>query len=625
MIDARSSNAATFPLGLSMESAFLLVATKDEGQVPSHLERFTSQPRPPGLHFAPNDSMTWRSRGGQILVAAWQNARDRQHSRWLIDEAGRLTMVGGRWRRRGHAWSDPQRSNAEFATELGRVGVDELLRRSRGEFAAVSVDDDGGIVTCDLLGFHFLYFAESDRQFAVSSRAELAAWAVTPPGEAPRKDALAPCGLVYLRHAIGDATGFSGVRLLPEGSTVHVRAGSPPTVHARPASWLEGAELQTRTVDELLDLITDEITDELVAALSLPVATHFADLTGGKDSRLVLAVAITAGLASEFTFRTAGPPDLADVRIASRITGELGLKHESGTVFEPPPDRPYADRVNSFVAATQGTVITGHLKEPTTADAQLRVSGTGGECLRAHQKVGLATPVDRLHRVITQRRKRGWSLDLLEPDVKALLDAQVVRSLSDAVAHDPPADGPNADFPAADLLESFHIRNRARRQHGPMSELDNDFRVGALCSPEALRAAFALGAERRQNQWVHFELISRADPRLADIPFAGAQWPKLSRARLPSAGSHRPVDTPEIVAAEPLSPEPLIARTHRKLAGERADFLRMVFTDANNPVWDVVRRQRVLDALDRHGALSPTQRQQLHGVATAAIWLGHRQ
>ena len=47
----------------------------------------------------------------------------------------------------------------------------------------------------------------------------------------------------------------------------------------------------------------------------------------------------------------------------------------------------------------------------------------------------------------------------------------------------------------------------------------------------------------------------------------------------------------------------------------------MLFADATNPAWDMVRRKGALDALDRYDTLSPTQRQQLLAVGTAVIWL----
>ena len=47
--------------------------------------------------------------------------------------------------------------------------------------------------------------------------------------------------------------------------------------------------------------------------------------------------------------------------------------------------------------------------------------------------------------------------------------------------------------------------------------------------------------------------------------------------------------------------------------------------DEANPVFEIVDRQRVCDAVEHIEELEARERLQLWGAATAAIWLGHHE
>lgn len=490
---------------------------------------------------------------------------------------------------------------------------DELLRDAAGAFSVVSLESTRAVVGCDALGFAFVFHAKNEDIDVFASSAEVAARCIAGAGAAPGKDLLAACWTAYAPYPIGERTGFDGVRLLPEGSVVELEFGREPHFGGVQASWLRFDQLLDESTDALLERIAAAIDDELVATLASSPTRPYMDLTGGKDSRLVLAEALRLGIAREFTLRTVGPPNLRDVEIASDIARHFGLEHETGWPWYG-RQAPYRDRVLDFVRATGGMANIWDLKVPRVGHTDVRVSGMTGECLRAHRPI---RPVDvTAERVVRMTRAsfRNGGLRLLRADAERALDALFVQEL---------LDDPVGGSHPLDLLGTFYVRNRARKFRGPMDQLEADLRSWPLCHPDAVRAAFALTPGPRQDEIVHFELVRRASPALAAFPFAGQGWqPHLAEQlatplhEVPRAP--REHGDPAPVAAS--KAEPLIARGHRKTIDDRATFLAEVFGSASSSVWELLDRSQVLDALDRIGALSVKQRRQLFGAATAAVW-----
>ena len=143
-----------------------------------------------------------------------------------------------------------------------------------------------------------------------------AAWAIKGESVRPELDPTGVCGLAYTTHRVGERTGFAGVRSLPIGTHVELRARSAMKFVHRPPPWMPGSELESKHGTELVDLARMALEEELEANVDFPVRLLLTDLTGGKDTRLVLALALTAGVADQLLFRTQGPATIRDVILA---------------------------------------------------------------------------------------------------------------------------------------------------------------------------------------------------------------------------------------------------------------------------------------------------------------------
>ena len=78
---------------------------------------------------------------------------------------------------------------------------------------------------------------------------------------------------------------------------------------------------------DALEEVRGEVTTAIRMALAVSATKLCTGLTGGKDTRLILAILLAEGLASEVEFQTFGQPDLPDVVVAQQIAEAFGLHH----------------------------------------------------------------------------------------------------------------------------------------------------------------------------------------------------------------------------------------------------------------------------------------------------------
>lgn len=79
------------------------------------------------------------------------------------------------------------------------------------------------------------------------------------------------------------------------------------------------------TYAESLQVIRDELIESVLAVSKLPAEIRIAHITGGFDSRLVMAAAMAAGCAKDFMYFCSGPAGSTDRKIADGLSLTLGL------------------------------------------------------------------------------------------------------------------------------------------------------------------------------------------------------------------------------------------------------------------------------------------------------------
>ena len=91
----------------------------------------------------------------------------------------------------------------------------------------------------------------------------------------------------------------------------------------------------------------------------VPARALLANITGGRDSRLVLALMLSEGITDQFVFTTFGSPQLPDTIVATAIADRFGLDHRAAT--RPAPSESLASAVAAAMAS-----------EPVTYEQRIR-------------------------------------------------------------------------------------------------------------------------------------------------------------------------------------------------------------------------------------------------------------
>jgi hypothetical protein len=423
----------------------------------------------------------------------------------------------------------------------------------------------------DPVGLHQIFYDARDAAIVASRAAFVAALADT-----TEADAEAGLWLTAIGYRVGAATGWAGVAQLGQGERLVLDrngAARAITPFALP---------DTRGFDEAL---LDAGIAQAKAAILLAVGDGPVDLpiTGGKDSRVVLALALAAGLRKRLTLFTRGYAGHPDVVVGERIAATLGLPHrrEPPLGSDLPADLDAAafmrllatiafqadggmggwDNVSGIAPGTQ-TLITGHFGEVLKAYAKRPADGR----LEPDAMVRLQGPFD--------------PLGLIRPQARARLVARLAAQMD---AH---RDGGAQE---ADLPDLFYWRNRIPNWLGGIRGIKSFERqpVLPLGVPALMRLAFTMTPDERRMELAHFRILQRLAPELIAIPFAHQGW----HAGLPGSPATPPVLTPE---GAPLFGSWQWSINRNPAVRER---LTALFTAMDIPLWEDVDRAALLEVI----------------------------
>jgi hypothetical protein len=595
-----------------MDAAFLVVAGKHPDAVADRHRNLVGSPDVCHLGFRPAGHVSWHDRSGAIAFGAWQPSPALPGTTaWHID-AQQVVMTTGQVRWRNQTWLPEGQWAGQLASATRGASLRDVADRLHGVFAVVQLTAAGQVtLVTDPLGLRCVYYGENDKVVAISSKAAIVAEALAE-GHPPVRDVFSTCWLAFSTYRVGTATGFEGVTVLPPGAAIEISPHSALSVYSV-TPWIPDQTLQERDRDDLVELVRNDIAETLRATLELPVDRHVLRLTGGKDSRLLLAVALWAGLAKDFHYETIGPPFLADVQVASELAQTFGLRHRV-RFLELASDRPYTERVRGFVTTTAGMLNVWDLSEPSTPPDEVCVVGLCGETLRTfrHTKTGIASKDD----LITHFGRQGFGrLGLLRLEIAQHLHQMAL----DELLHDP-----SGRSEPLDLLDAFYFRNRLRyTRMGPQEELVGQSRIVPLYSIDALRVAFALGGEARESEQLHFEIMRRCSQELMAYRFVGPGWDPtvLEGLTAETAQPWSGQNARQSAIRSRSKSESLMQSLQRSEFGERQNFFGAVVQERANPVWELLDLEATDAALQRFEALSVAERRELYGAITAALWL----
>lgn len=442
---------------------------------------------------------------------------------WQAAGAGACILHGLVWRLRGSA---PELLDAAaVAALLDRPGA-TLPADVAGEYAIARVYPDGSLdAFSDRPGLHQLFHAASGAP-VVSNRAGLVATLL----DDRTPDAGGARWLTAIGYRVGTGTAYAAVRQLAQEHRLSFGAGGRTiAAMADPIIRLDGARGHSAVLDPLLD----EGIVQAQAAILLAIPRDGPidlPITGGKDSRVVLALCLAAGLRDRLRLFTRGYAAHPDVIAGAGIATALGLPHRR----EAPHGSDAAavwSRARFFdtlaAQAWQSDHMVGgwDLILGQRIAAETIISGHMGEVLKAYSKKAL--PEGPLDPVTMVRLQAPFDpMDLLHPEARAAIVAELAAQMDEARCQ---------GAREADLPDLFYYRNRLPNWLGAIRAIKSFERqpVVPLGAPALLRLAFRLTPEERRRELLHWLIISRCAPELLSLPFAFQSWDRGVAAEVP--------------------------------------------------------------------------------------------
>jgi Asparagine synthase len=363
-----------------------------------------------------------------------------------------------------------------------------------------------------------VYVAEVAGAVILSDRAMWAAWTAN---RLDDHDPLLACALLNPGFPLGSATPFRSVSAMPPSTIIQALSGtasrtaasaadpesprSPGTGSAAPAvpprsrDGGSAADVAAALVDAVVPL----------REVSQPVELS---LTGGKDSRLVAAALVKAGV--PVRARTHGFADHPDVVIAAEVARVLGIEHDVRVPAAPGQQVDVIGRIRATVLVADGMLSAFEnvgRQDPAFSKA-VTAGGHGGELLRGgYAETAAGRRAASLRAAELLRRLTTRHLGLLRRGAAAGYVASLAP-WTGALARD-----------ALRALDDFYLVNRAGRWSAAARQayLIRERLVQPLFDERVVLAARAVPLATRTSGELSRAVLAGLCPALTDVPLAG--------------------------------------------------------------------------------------------------------
>ena len=407
--------------------------------------------------------------------------------------------------------------------------------------------------------------------------------------------------MAMLAFFAGTATSVKGVELLPASSALTLAPGRLPALEVGTTPWEVGA-FSSITASDALDDAAHALTELASTIASTKAGTPVVSLSGGKDSRLVLAAFSAAGRAGDVQFRTMGQPGASDREAAVLLGEAYGLDlqvHEPGADTGPTLAE-LDQRVRRHAFQTAGMFGGWDLQGFYGSSTEINLTGLYGELMRTIYRFDgpLDTPEQAIDHV---QNRMAWDREgLLQPHVRETMKEKLASWAEARLSR---------GWTPRGLLDLFYAEMRVGRWLGTAEETNSlNATANLLQAKECIIAGFAAEPEARSRDELHYRLIERLDPSLLTLPLANVYWDSALAAP-DSPSNPRPV-LPTFEGSQAWQVRGW--RSHRRLIG--AELLA-----ADNVLHEILDPTRIAHVISRPS--SPRRAAQLWAIWAGSIWV----
>ena len=411
-------------------------------------------------------------------------------------------------------------------------GTSAVASALTGTYNFVGVDPAEGLRAFgDCSGLFPLYWSEGPDACVISNRSSTVAAVLGRSGW--NRHALA--WVIGRANLFGENLPVQGVHHIPTGREAQAGWGAATIRLEKSPEWVWPEPSTARGREDLTPREWDDITDELVSNTrllrNLDVPMRLA-LTGGKDSRLSLALAKAAGLQDTVTPFTSGGRKHPECELAINVATAAGFRHNALSA----PTRVRADvddgarqafdgamewrRLRRQIFRYEGIVAAWDNRSRWAKPDELVIEGFVGELYRnGHEAlfrkphaITLESYMSMFPSYHLAGRRAG--VQLLIRDEEAFETDWIRRWVRTA-----------ASEVRLDVLPvKFYVDQRLAHWTGPLQQNAEFVTINPLSCANVARKVLELSLEARNRDGFHLEVMKRAAPELLDIPLFHDQW-----------------------------------------------------------------------------------------------------
>ncbi|MGW9005147.1 hypothetical protein, partial [Brevibacterium casei] len=247
-----------------------------------------------------------------------------------------------------------------------------------------------------------------------------------------------------------------------------------------------------------------------------------AHLTGGLDTRMILAASKSLGLASEFTFLSMGPETMADRWVAGRLAAEFGLtmtNWRATRVLRNPST--IAEQALWPMEFSSGLLTAGPHEYMTGTDTVVLSGGFGGNFKGNYSKSldDASAPVTFEETARIAERIWGGRAYSTDSDIGLYSSETVNRRINRFHEIRLAAEQMGMDSGAGLDWAFINVRNRYFVVPTTLEWNTYIHRFDPLYCLSRARLALSLSLKERAANWVVFDLLRGWDQRLLSLPF----------------------------------------------------------------------------------------------------------
>lgn len=296
---------------------------------------------------------------------------------------------------------------------------------------------------------------------------------------------------------------------------------------------------------------------------------------------MVLSLCLASGMKDRLRLFTAGADDHPDVISGRMIADSVGIPHRTsprkGSQTDYLPLEEFQNKLERWAIVTDGIVGAWDIA-PTGVGEKLTMTGHLGEVYKTFGKRDLKPGASIEQMVRLQSPFDPFKI--LTPTGRGKLEEQIVKRQERYVGYE-----------FEDLPDLFYYMERIPNWLGPYNAAmaTQQLLVMPLYSPPLLELTFALTAQQRKMNYIHFRVIRQTCPQLLYIPFAQQTW-SSHLAQYGLAGSPPQINPVEGAA----SPSSVRGNWHWSVnSPDIQAWIRQVL-EADLPIWQYFNQEKLM-------------------------------